>query len=149
MPGYRLVVAAVSPAPQGLHTLRAAARIAAGSRATLVVYHAVDTAGIPLPPDSPLYAEVLREMRERASRILEAARAIAESMGVERVVTVKLEGDPVDGLWEALRRAGGAPDLIVVGRPRRPPALPGSRVVRVIRGAPSAVLVAPRTSPSP
>ncbi len=138
-PPYRLIVAAVSEKREGLHTIEAAARLAAASHAKLVVYHAIDLPSIPLPPDSPLFREALAALRERALNILRAAEAIARSLGVDDVETVKLEGDPVEGLWEVVRRVG-RPDLIVVGRPPR--GVLGSRVTRILRGSPSSVLIA-------
>jgi len=142
--GYRLVLVAVNERPEGLHAVEVASRIAAASSARLLIYHAVDVPSIPFPPDSPQFLEALRRLRERARQVLEVAEAIAASMGVKEVVRVKLEGDPVEGLWEVVRRYG-RPDLIVVGRPRgRPGFLVGSRVFRILRGSPATVLVAGR-----
>jgi len=145
--GYRLILAAVSERREGLYTVEYAARLAAASGARLVVYHAVDPAGIPLPEDSPLYREVLARLRARARALLEAARAIAESLGVGEVETLKMEGDPVEGLWRAVELAGD-PDLIVIGYPQR--RLLGaltSRALRIVRGAPSSVLVVAPPAP--
>ncbi len=140
--GYRLILAAVSERREGLYTVELAARIAARTGARLVIYHSIDVASIPLPPDDPVFREVLSRLRARARSLLEAAAAIAESMGARRVETVKLEGDPVEGLWEVIRRIG-TPDLIVVGYPSRRPLGPlGSGVHRIIRGAPASVLIA-------
>ncbi len=142
--GYRRIVVAVSEKPEGLYAVEVAARIAAASGARLVIYHAVDVGAIPFPPDSPQFLEALRALRERAWQVLNVAEAIALNMGVRDVAKVKLEGDPVEGLWEVLRREG-APDLIVIGRPRgRLGPLIGSRAVRILRGSSVSVLVAGR-----
>jgi APA family basic amino acid/polyamine antiporter len=134
---YRRLLVPVVDGPESDEAMNIAARLAAERRASIV---AVTVLVVPL--DRPLDAE-LPEEEELADAVLDEARAIGDSYGVDvvtRIVRARSAGRAI--VDEAVRRGA---EIVVMGAPRR--ALRRGRIFDdtvdfVLKHAPCRVMVA-------
>jgi len=132
---YRTILVPIVSGPGSHESVDLAARLAAERRATIVALRVL-TVPLDLPLDAPL-----PEQEAEADRLLDDARATAESYGVrmiDRIVRARSAGRAI--VDEAERRQA---EIVVLGAPRgRHRAIFGKTVDYVLKNAPCRVMVA-------
>jgi basic amino acid/polyamine antiporter, APA family len=134
---YRRLLVPVIDGPESDEAMNIASQLSAERRASITALHVIE-----VPLDRPLAAEVA-DAEDRADAILDEARAIGDSYGVDvitRIVRARSPGRAI--VDEAVRRGS---EIVVMGAPRR-----GSRrtaifddtVDFVLKHAPCRVMVA-------
>jgi basic amino acid/polyamine antiporter, APA family len=134
---YRTIVVPVLRSAESEEALVAAARLAVGRRARLVLLHVLEVP-LELPLDAPL-----PQQEEAAEELLDDAKALVESLGVRavpRIVRARRAGPAI--VQEALTQDA---ELVSVGAPRtrgrRGQPVFGRTVDHVLRKSPVRVLV--------
>ncbi len=132
---YRTILVPIVSGPESHESIDLAARLAAERGATIVALRV-----IVVPLDQPLDAD-LPEQEAEADRLLDDARATAETYGVrmiDRVVRARSAGPAI--VEEAERRQA---EIVVLGAPRgRHRDIFGKTVDYVLKNAPCRVMVA-------
>ena len=134
---YRRLVVPVVGGPESDEAMNVAARLSAERGATITA-----VAVIEIPLDRPLDAD-LADLEEEADAVLDEARAIGDSYGVNvvtRLVRTRSAGRGI--VDEAMRRTA---EIVVMGAPRRPArrgTIFGETVDFVLKHAPCRVMVA-------
>jgi APA family basic amino acid/polyamine antiporter len=134
---YRRLVVPVDAGPASDEAMIVAARLAAERGATITAVTVIE-----IPLDRPFDAD-LADLEEEADAILDEARAIGDSYGVNvvtRLVRARSAGRAI--VDEAVRRTA---EIVVMGAPRRPTrrgVIFGETVDFVLKHAPCRVMVA-------
>jgi APA family basic amino acid/polyamine antiporter len=134
---YRSLLVPVVGGRESAEAMNVAARLAAERGARIAALNVIR-----VPLDRPLDAD-LPEEEERADEVLDAARAIGDSYGVDVVTRVVRARSPGRAIVDEAMRRGS--EIVVMGAPRRPPrrsTIFGETVDFVLKHAPCRTMVA-------